>query len=159
METFKDKNGTVWSIELNVGSARKVKSDCGIDLLNTIAIDANGLNVNLLDALATDSYLLVSVLVSLCRKQMDERRVAEEDFYELFDGDSIQCAVDALIKEVINFFPPSKRKILSMIYEKVQSFRASAEQRLEETWKNTDLQETLATHLNEQFTSSQESLE
>lgn len=157
METFRDKNGMVWNIELNVGTARKVKGDCDVDLLNTIAIDANGLNVSVLDALAEDSYLLVNVLISLCRRQMAERRITEEDFCELFDGNVIQEAVDALIREVINFSQPSKRKILSLIYGKIQGFRANAEQRLEEMWKNADIQQMLASQLSAPSTNLPES--
>ena len=40
MQSFLDKNKKKWTIEINVGNARKVKAECNIDLINAIDFSA-----------------------------------------------------------------------------------------------------------------------
>ena len=42
MKTFTDKNKKAWTIELTVGSARRVKADTTIDLFNVISLEKDG---------------------------------------------------------------------------------------------------------------------
>lgn len=156
MESFKDKNGKNWIIEINVGSARRVKAECGIDLLNAVTVNSEGINTSVLDSIGSDAYMLVNVILSLCRKQIDEQNITDEDFLSCFDGETIQSATDSVIKEIINFSQPSKRKMLSLIYTKVKGFRAEAEQQVEKMLNNANFLTELDNQLKEQFTSSQE---
>ncbi len=102
MRSFKDKKGREWSLELNVISAKRVKSDTGVDLLDMESLS---------DKLA-DTYTLVEVLWSMIRKQAEALNVDAEGFGKSLDGDSIELATDALLEEVTDFFPSSRRKIL-----------------------------------------------
>lgn len=156
MESFKDKNGKNWIIEINVGSARRVKAECGIDLLSAVTVNSEGINTSVLDSIGSDAYMLVNVILSLCRKQIDEQNITDEDFLSYFDGETIQSATDSVIKEIINFSQPSKRKMLSLIYTKVKGFRAEAEQQVEKVLNNANFLTELDNQLKEQFTSSQE---
>lgn len=156
MESFKDKNGKAWSIELNVGSARNVKGLTGVDLLNTIVINNNGSDTTVLDQLCEDVYMLMNVIAILCKTQMREANISEDEFFENIDACAIEGAVDALVKEIINFSPPSKRKVLNLIYAKIKSFRAKEEQHLETLINDKTFQDELDIQLSRQFTSSQE---
>ena len=102
MRSFSDGKKREWNLELNVISAKRVKSDTGVDLLDMESLS---------DKLA-DTYILVDVLWSMIRKQAEALNVDDEDFGASLAGDSIELATTALLEEVIEFFPLPRRKIL-----------------------------------------------
>ena len=159
MNCFNDRTGKQWTLDLNIGTARRVKAECGIDLVNVIVFDENGADTSVLQKLSDDAYLLVSVLYSLCRSQIEKEGLDENSFAERFDAETIMNAVDALIKEVINFSQPTKRKMLTLIYEKSRSFRAKAEQHLESLLQSEEFGKELDEQLNNLLTNTQESSE
>ena len=93
MHTFQDKNGKKWSIELNVGTAKRVKSECGIDLVNVITLTREGkLEATALERLADDPVLLVDCLFVLCREQAGEAGLDDFGFAALFDAAAVDTA-------------------------------------------------------------------
>jgi hypothetical protein len=115
MQSFKDKNGFLWDFEITVGSARRVKADCDIDLLNVIEVQGENIQSTVFERLSTDPGLVVDVLYCLCKKEATERNVEPESFAMLFDGETIENASNALVDEIINFSPPMRRRILNAI--------------------------------------------
>ena len=130
MKKFTDKNKNDWILNLTVGTAKRVKADCGIDLINIIDIKT-GAEKSILEELATNPILLVDVLFSLCRKQAEEKGIDDFAFADIFDGETIQNASEALVEEIINFSPPVTKKILMKIYEKNKQVMGENEKELE----------------------------
>ena len=159
MICFNDKTGKQWTIDLNLGTAKRVKAECGVDLINIINFDKNGVDTTILQQLSDDAYLLVSVLFSLCKKQVAEFGLDEDSFAEVFDAEAIENAVDALIKEIINFSQPVKKKMLTLIYEKTRNFKARAEQHLDSLISSKEFQDGMEEQLNKLLTNTQESSE
>lgn len=160
MNCFNDKTGKQWTLDLNVGTARRVKAECGVDLVNVLTVsEEGGIDTTILQKLSDDAYLLVGVLFSLCRQQVEKEGLDENGFAERFDSETIVNAVDSLIQEIINFSPPAKRKMLMLIYQKTQSFRAKAEQHLNEMLNSKEFEEEIDQQLNKLLTNTQESSE
>ena len=156
MNCFKDKTGRQWTLDLNVGSAMRGKAETGFDVVNVIQINDNGADTTSLQKLTDDVFLLVSVLYSLCKPQVAQANMTDEQFAEQFDAEVIEKALDALVLEIINFSQPMKKKMLTLIYEKTRSFRAKAEQHLEEVLQSKEFNEELEEQLSASLLSSPE---
>lgn len=159
MNCFKDRNGDQWTLDINVGSARRVKAETGFDILNALAFENGSARLDGIDALSVDVELLVNVLYSLCKSQAEKKGITPDGFAELFDGESVECATDSLIREIINFSQPLKRRTLLLIYEKMTSFRAKMAKEMEKKLESDELEEELERRLSEQFTNTQDALE
>ena len=157
MNSFKDKNGKLWTIEVNLGTARKVMSGCGVDLLHLIDIDAEKTDLTGLDKIASDPFLLFQVIFILCEQQVRDAGIGEEEFAELFDSDSIQAATDSLVQEVINFSQPAKRKMLTVVYKRMVAFREEQSRHLEEILDSEEFEREVSERLSSYALNSQES--
>ena len=160
MHTFQDKNGKKWSIELNVGTAKRVRSECGIDLVNVITLTREGkLEATALERLADDPVLLVDCLFVLCREQAGEAGLDDFGFAALFDATAVESASDALMEEIINFSRPAKRKALEKIYQTARRFAEKMDRKLDETLDNPTFAAEIESELNRSFTDTPESSE
>ena len=138
MQTFTDKKGNRWNIELNVGSAKKVKAECGIDLFDTIQVADEKISETVFEKLSADPALLVDVIFSLCRFPATQCGLDAEKFAELFTGEVIESASDALVEEIINFSPPIRRKALTHFYQMTKNLMGKMEEEVETLLKNFD---------------------
>ena len=157
MHTFSDKNGKKWTIDVNLGTARRVLSGCGVDLLHLIDINEEKSDMSGLDRIASDPFLLFQVIYILCERQVNQSGIGEDEFAELFDSDSIQAATDALVQEVINFSHPAKRKMLTVVYSKMVALREEQTRHLEEILGSEEFDREVSEKLSDFATSSQES--
>ncbi len=107
MKIFNDTKGDGWQVEINTTVVKRVKTLLDINLLS-LADD----NFALLDRLSTDLILLVDVLYVVCCDQAKEREISDEEFGRRMAGDEIIAARDALIEELINFFPDARRRAM-----------------------------------------------
>ena len=99
MRQFTDRQGHIWKIEITLGSAMQVKSALGVDLLAPESGEPP-----LLSRLATDEFLLGSVICELLRRQFEEQKLAEADVYAAFDGAALLAAQEAFFAELADFF-------------------------------------------------------
>ena len=158
MTTFTDKQKKTWSLELTVGSARRVKNETGVNLLNMISLEPDGkASTAELEKLIEDPFALVNVLFTLCAKQAEESGVSGEDFAERFDADVIMAATNALIEEIINFSPAAKRRALTKFYQTAQRIAAEQEKELEKILNDETLDEKIEEEMKRSFTGSQAS--
>lgn len=144
MQKFKDKKENEWILELTVGSAKRVKLDCGVDLINITDFDAAD-KKSPLEELAENPFLMVDVLFSLCRKQAEEKGIDDIAFGGLFDFETVQDAVDALVQEIINFTPPVRRKLLQKIYDKNKQIMGETEKQADELMGSPEFDKDLET--------------
>lgn len=113
MQVFKDQNGRQWSVAITLGSARRLKAN-GFDL--QAAIDGK-----LLERLYSDVFSLGAFLWVLCEEQAKTAGISEEQFAEGFAGDAINVATDAVIEEIISFFPSARRNAIQKAWQKMQA--------------------------------------
>jgi hypothetical protein len=77
-----------------------------------------------IERLIDDPIALCDVLYVLCRDQATERSVTDEKFGEGLAGDALDNATEALLTELVNFFPPRKRTILAKALATVKAVQA-----------------------------------
>lgn len=108
MKTFNDTEGRSWDVAATIGSLRRVKDLASVDLTDP----------QRLAELGDDPFLLGSALYALCKPQIDERELTEEQFAAGFDGDVVEKVAAVLVEELINFSRPAKRTTLRRVMEK-----------------------------------------
>ncbi len=68
MKSFCDNTGRTWIINVNVGTIKRVRALCNVDLANIISIENGSVpKVDLLEKLANDPVLLVDVLYAFVK--------------------------------------------------------------------------------------------
>ncbi len=105
---------TAWEVKINVGSIKRVKGLCEIDLLD--AVKDKG---ELLSRLIDDPVLLCNIVYALCEKQAAEKNITDEQFGEAMAGDALEQATTALLEELVDFFPSRRREVLRAALEKM----------------------------------------
>jgi hypothetical protein len=123
MKTFKDCESTEWAVAINVDAVKRVRDTLGTDLL-TIGDDPT-----LHHRLANDPVFLVDLLYVVCKPQADERTVSDEQFGRRMAGDALDGAAEALLTELVNFFPKARRTPLQKAIEKATAVQTLAMER------------------------------
>ena len=121
MKTFKDMTGLEWRVSVNITTIKRVKGMCDVDLLD-IGADENNIIARLMD----DPILLCNVIYSICAPQATEHGISDEAFGEAMAGDAIDSATDAVLSDLVDFIPASKRPALRKMYEKLQAYQTKA---------------------------------
>jgi len=121
MKSFKDMSGRTWSIAITVGSLRRVRGLCDIDL--TDAISDHG---KLIDRLSSDPILLCDVIFAICKPEADKLSISDEDFGAAMAGDAIEHATAALLDDLVDFFPGPKRAVLHRAMQKLKTYQNKA---------------------------------
>lgn len=158
MKSFTDKTGESWDLDLNIGAAMRLKSRLDIDIENAVTFDKsnNPEDVSLLERIAEDSILLFNVIFILCEKQVQDRKLTQEQFAERFTGDTIEAATDALLDEIVNFSRPAKRKVLQRLRQISKEYSDRAGKQLDQVLADQKFQDEIENHLQKSLTSSQE---
>ncbi len=154
MKTFSDNTGRSWTISVTVGTIKRVRALCGVDLANIITLEpGKNPQVDLLERLAADPVLLVDVLYAVCKPEADTKNVSDEEFGRSMAGDAIELATVALLDEVIDFFPEAKRQVFRKILDATRRFEIKSKQALTELLADPELDGKIDAAL-EQLTNS-----
>lgn len=154
MKTFSDNTGRSWTISVTVGTIKRVRALCGVDLANIITLEpGKNPQVALLERLAADPVLLVDVLYAVCKPEADTKNVSDEEFGRSMAGDAIELATVALLDEVIDFFPEAKRQVFRKILDATRRFEIKSKQALTELLADPELDGKIDAAL-EQLTNS-----
>jgi hypothetical protein len=105
MRQFKDEQGKPWTINVNIGTVKRVRSFAKVDLLDL----RDG---NLFTELAQDPIKLGDVLWVLCMDEAKAAGVDEVQFAAALAGDALDAATNALLEEIVDFFPKPQRDVL-----------------------------------------------
>ena len=116
MHRFTDATGRSWEITINVATIKRVRDVCGVDLLDL----GDG---GVMARLASDPVLLADVLFVVCDA---ERRGTPEDFAGGLAGDAIERATEAMVEELLEFFPSKKRVLLRKAVDRMQEMEQKA---------------------------------
>ena len=143
MQTFVDKDGSSWSIDLSIGIMEEIKGKLDIDLLDPIN-ENDSLVMNLAPISSKNIMLFVNMLFLLCEDQCKERDVSDVQFGKLLNMLSLQGSYDAFFKEWEDFFLSLGRKEIAEAMKKMQEVTAEVTMELTEKIRNLsqkDLQE------------------
>lgn len=119
MKTFTDNTGRTWSIAINVGAVKRVRSSLDVNLLDAV-------EGKLIERLVSDPILLCDVIFVLCQQEAEARGITDEQFGQAMAGDAIDSATSALLEELVDFFPSGKRQVLTKALAKLKAFEAKA---------------------------------
>jgi len=119
MHAFKDNAGRNWTVAVTVGSVKRVRSMLNVDLLDA----AEG---KVFARLATDPVLLCDVLYCVCKPDLDAAGVTDEQFGEALAGDAIEHATEALLEDLVDFFPKARRQVLAKALGKLRTLETRA---------------------------------
>ena len=123
MKIWHDTTGRAWATNINVGTIRRVKQLTEKNLLDL----AGG---ELATEVMGDPCLLCDILYALHKPEAEKQGITDEQFGESLAGDAIGEATDALMAELIDFFPNSQRRELlatAMRQAKEQEAKAIAQ--------------------------------
>lgn len=136
MKFFRDTAGRQWQLSVTVAAMKRVHALCGVNLYQIIELDDS--RSSLLDRLASDPVLLVDVLYAVCKPQADQLHVSDVDFGEAMSGSTIDDASNALLEEIVDFFPEAKRLALKKVLTATRRFRTAQETRLMDLIQDPD---------------------
>jgi translation elongation factor EF-G len=124
--SFKDSEGRLWVVRVTVAVTNRVRTAEGLDFdLMNLADQKH------LERIITDPGLFVSVLYEVLRPKVEEREITPEAFAEIFYGDVLSDALDALMKAVADFFPSARqRENLLKIWDAAKRASESAQEML-----------------------------
>jgi len=119
MKSFTDNETRTWTLTINVNAVKRVRSLVDVDLMRVLDGD-------LLERLVGDPVLLCDVIFALVRPEADSKNVTDEDFGRSMAGDAIDRATQALLEELVDFFPEGRRKVLAKALERFKVLESKA---------------------------------
>ena len=144
MKSFTDNTGRAWIINVNVGTIKRVRALCDVDLANIITMEPGKTpKVDLLERLASDPVLLVDVLYAVCKPEADAKNVTDEEFGRSMAGDAIELATSALLDEIIDFFPEAKRRVFQKILAATRRFEVKSKLALTKLLEDPELDQKI----------------
>jgi len=147
MKSFTDNMGRTWTLVVNVATIKRVRALCGVDLNSIVEVEDGKPSAKLLERLSNDPVLLVDVLYAVCRPECEQKGVSDEDFGAAMAGDAVEQATDALLDEIVDFFPAAKRKAFQRILSASRRFGEAARRRLEATLADGRIEDALVSEL------------
>jgi len=140
MRTFTDNNGHHWDVTINVHAVKRVRALVDVDLMRV-------LDGGLLERLVGDPVLLCDVIYALVKPEADAREISDEDFGRAMAGDAIDRATQALLEELVDFFPEGRRKVLAKALERFRTLERKALALAETKLDDPNLENELAAEL------------
>lgn len=150
MKSFVDNAGRTWTVSINVGTIKRIRALCEVNILDIITIDEkNNPDAGLLERLASDPVLLVDVLYAVCKDEADKANVSDTEFGCAMTGDTIEQATRVLLEEVIDFFPEAKRRVFQKVLAATRRFEEATNRKLQAMLDDGELDKVLESRLNE----------
>ena len=113
MHEFRDTKDRTWKLEINVDSIEQVKEQCGINLLDMADPDSG-----LMREINAFPPLVGKLLFAAVADQAKTKEVDEREFKRSMSGDCLSLAIDALLEEIVLFFPKHRRSLLLAVLDK-----------------------------------------
>ena len=140
MRTFTDNAGRTWTLAINVDTIRRVRALVDVDLLEAV-------EGKLIERLAADPILLCDVIYVICKPEADGRSITDEDFGRSMAGDAIDLATTSLLEELVDFFPKSRRQLLSKALAKFRQLETKAIELVDKQLDDPQLEQKLTSQL------------
>ncbi|MCX5685730.1 MAG: hypothetical protein NT049_18900 [Planctomycetota bacterium] len=104
MKTFTDATGKTWTITINTNAIKRAKDTAGVYLVDVV-------NGDLYERLLLDPVLVCDIAYGVCKPEADTRKFTREDFNAVLVGDAIAAAREAIMGDLVDFFPNPIRSI------------------------------------------------
>jgi len=134
VKEIRDGEGRTWQLALTVSAILRVR-----DLVKVATVDQNGethlvpldlANIQQIDSVLSAIRLnytsLGEVLYAAMVPQVESRKLSREEFLDSLSGDCLDAASDAVIDELICFFPNRHRRVVRMMVDKYDEMTAAA---------------------------------
>ncbi len=144
MRTFNDNAGRTWTLAVNVDAVRRVRSIVNVDLLEAV-------EGKLIEKLVGDPILLCDVIYVICKPEADQRSITDEDFGRSMAGDAIDHATTSLLEELVDFFPKSRRALLTKALGKFRQLETKAIQLVDKQLDDPKLEEKVLGQLQQKL--------
>lgn len=128
MREFRDSEGDVWKLVINVATIKRVRDALGVNLADPLDGDPSPLA-----RLSLDIVFAVDVVFVLVRSQAEANDVSDERFAELLGPDRITDAYFALLEELTDFFQHLRRPDVVAGIERQKATVAAAIDEAEQT--------------------------
>jgi len=96
MQTFTDIHGRTWTVNITIGTVKRVKQRLGIDMLKEVELFLKQIQ---------DIITLCDVLYVVCQDEADKHGITDEQFGGSLAGSAILQAKEALMEAYMAFFP------------------------------------------------------
>lgn len=133
MREFKDNEGRPWRLALTVAAALRVRDMVTVEVDE---LDGDGeptgqrkpVPFDLVDVGTISQTFTVlrgqfskigEVLYAVLVKQVEEKKLTKEDFFEGLQGDALDAGAKALEQELVDFFPQRLRKMVGLLAAKM----------------------------------------
>ena len=114
---FKDTSGKLWTLSISIKNYIDIKQKFGIDISDVFSKDNNWLAQL---AAQDDLMNLIGILLEVTSATRKEENISDDDFYALFDGDTLEAATAAFIEAVVLFLPAHKQAAMRTVVEAVE---------------------------------------
>jgi len=104
MKTFTDATGKTWTVTINTNAIKRAKDTAGVYIVDVV-------NGDLYERLLLDPVLVCDVAYGVCKPEADARKFTREDFNAVLVGDAIAAAREAIMGDLVDFFPNPIRSI------------------------------------------------
>ena len=104
METVVDATGKTWTVTINTNAIKRAKDTAGVYIVDVV-------NGDLYARLLLDPVLVCDVAYGVCKPEADSRKFTREDFNTVLVGDAIAAAREAIMGDLVDFFPNPIRSI------------------------------------------------
>jgi hypothetical protein len=104
MKTFTDATGKTWTVTINTNAIKRAKDTAGVYIVDVV-------NGDLYERLLLDPVLVCDVAYGVCKPEADARKFTREDFNAVLVGDAIGVAREAILGDLVDFFPNPIRSI------------------------------------------------
>ena len=105
MKTFTDATGKTWTVTINTNAIKRAKETSGVSLVDIV-------NGDLYGRMLLDPVLVCDIAYGVCEPEAKGRKFTREDFNASLVGDAIAAARDAILEDLVDFFPnPVRDKI------------------------------------------------
>ncbi len=114
---FKDTSGKLWTLTISIKNYIDIKQKFGIDISDVFSKDNNWLAQL---AAQDDLMNLIGILLEVTESARKEQNISDDDFFALFDGDTLEAATSAFIEAVVLFLPAHKQIAMRTVVEAVE---------------------------------------
>ena len=101
----------------------------------------------LIERLAGDPILLCDVIFVICKVEADQHGIDDEYFGRAMSGDAIDHATTSLLEELVDFFPKSRRALLSKALAKFRHLETKAIELVDKQLDDPELERKLMSQL------------
>jgi hypothetical protein len=106
MKTFVDATGKTWTVTINTSAVKRAKETAGVYLVDMVKEESD-----LYGRLLLDPVLVCDVAYGVCKPEADARKFTRDDFNAVLVGDAIAAAREAILGDLVDFFPNPIRSI------------------------------------------------